>query len=373
MSYDLVRNPAILRALLDMRWDHLILDEAHALKDPKINGRTEAVLRLTDVVGNITMATGTPMPNQPIEIYNAARLIDWEAIDYMSLEQFREYYYAKSGGYTVGPRLKKWTNPRTGAVQEVMRRERYYDPELRNQPQNLDELQERLRGSFMVRRLKEDVLTQLPDKQWHPFPLDITPGIRKALKHPGWDKVERMMDLGITEFDRSVEIDGEISTARRELGAAKAPGISAYCKDLMREMPKLVIGAWHKDVLRFLREDLEKFGVAYMDGSTSSAKKQSEVDRFVLDPKCGIMLGQLGPLGMGWTLIVASHGVLAEPDWVPGVNDQFLDRMHRIGQPDYVVGHIPIVPNSMDERVMGVAVGKDGNIYNALDSNNPRR
>ena len=74
------------------------------------------------------------------------------------------------------------------------------------------------------------------------------------------------------------------------------------------------------------------------------------------------------PLGEGWTLTAAADVVLAEPDWVPGKNDQLLDRIHRIGTTsEYVIGHIPVVPYSLDERILNTAIVKDKNIYKALD------
>ena len=84
------------------------------------------------------------------------------------------------------------------------------------------------------------------------------------------------------------------------------------------------------------------------------------------------MLGQMQPLGEGWTLTAAQDVVLAEPYWVPGRNDQLLDRVHRFGQKgDMVIGHVPVVPDSLDERIMATVVSKDASIYKALDAGGP--
>jgi len=75
------------------------------------------------------------------------------------------------------------------------------------------------------------------------------------------------------------------------------------------------------------------------------------------------------PLGEGWTLAVAQDAVICEPDWVPGKNDQLLDRIHRMGQEgDYIIGHVPVVPDTLDERILATAIAKDRNIYKALDA-----
>ena len=131
-----------------------------------------------------------------------------------------------------------------------------------------------------------------------------------------------------------------------------------------------------------LRAELEEFGLVYMDGSTSPVAKQNAVDAFQQDsgwewvtdgrydlgigPR--IILGQTIPLGEGWNLPAAQDVLLAEPDWVPGKNDQVLERTHRIGQKgDYVCGHVPVVPGTLDERILARAIEKDRSIYEALD------
>ena len=128
------------------------------------------------------------------------------------------------------------------------------------------------------------------------------------------------------------------------------------------------MGAWHISVLDYLKERLTKYGVAYIDGNTSPKKKQAQVDLFQEDIDTRIILGQVLPLGEGWTLTAAQDVVQAEPWWVPGKNDQLLERTHRIGQEgDRVLGHMPFVPGTLHEKIISQAVAKDKNIYETLD------
>ena len=353
-SYAMLLNKGILDAIFDLRWDHLILDEAHAIKDPKGNRRTRIICApdmLPSVVGRITMASGTILPNQPIEVYNTCRLLNWDSIDRMSLRDFREHYYDLGEGMVTIRGRAQWSN------------------RVRNVPRNLGELQLRLRKCIMVRRLKSQVLKELPAKQWHLFPLETTAKMRKALSHPGWGRVEKMYEMNPEEFHAGIPIDGAVATARRLLGEAKAPAIAIYARDLIESgIEKLVIAAWHHSVLDILREALADLGLVYMDGSTSAIAKQNVVDMFQRDPAVRIILGQMIPLGEGWTLHAAQDVLLAEPDWVPGKNDQVLERTHRIGQiGEYVLGHVPIVPGTLDERILATAIEKDKAIYETLD------
>lgn len=374
ISYDLLRNKDILAALLSMRWDHLVLDEAHYLKDPKGNQRTKAVCGwmdqgtyrkgLVDVAGRITMLSGTIMPNQPRECYNAVRLLNHDAIDGMSLEEFVDYYYGEGGGMIRGPYLARLPTGET-----VTRHGLHWSDTVRNQPRNLDELQYRLRKNVMVRRLKAQVLHELPAMRWHPFPLEMTAAISRALKHEGWREAGRMYDLDADAFDHGVPIDGAISTARKELGEAKAEPVAVYVHDLIASgVNKVVVSAWHHTVLDYLRSELNRHGVAYMDGRTSTRQKQEAVDLFQNNPEVKIILGQAMPLGLGWTLTAAQDVVLAEPDWVPGVNQQIVDRIHRKGQTFGTMAHVPVVPGTLDEKMLGSAIKKSQHIYQALDA-----
>lgn len=364
-SYAMLLNKGVREAILDARWDHLILDEAHAIKDPKGNKRTRVICapdQLPSVVGRITMASGTILPNQPIECYNAIRLLCWDAIDCASLADFREFYYDLGGGMVMGPSFDVET--------QTWSRKLHWSAHVRNVPRNLDDLQRRLRGRVMIRRLKEQVLHELPRRQWCPFPLEPTADVRRALRHEGWAMAEKLWEMDPDSFGAGATVDGAISTARRLLGEAKAPQVADFVDELLRAgAEKVVVGAWHLSVLAKLRKRLSHWGLAYMDGSTLPVRKQLAVDLFQGDSGTRIILGQSMVLGEGWDLHAAQDVVLAEPDWVPGRNDQLLDRVHRLGQRgSHVIGHVPVVPDTLDERVLSTAIRKDKSIHLALDA-----
>lgn len=378
-SFDGLRNDGVFEALLDGWWDHCIVDEAHYLKNPKGNIRTQRTLGHTTVdgdeydgvfdrCGSITLLTGTPMPNQPIEIYNAARLIDWSSIDEMSLESFRDYYYSEGWGFKTG-----WHEVTLEDGSTVMRRGKHR-AKVRNRPRRMPELQERLRGSFMCRRLKEQVLPQLPPKEWHLFPVVANRQIKRVTGGEAWKTAEKLYELNPEDFGEEIPISGEISTVRREIGEALAPMSVDYCEQLLSEgVEKLVVVAWHHSVLKFLRERLTKYGLVYMDGATSAHNKQNAVDKFQEHKGTRIILGQQQPLGLGWTLTAAQDVVFAEYDWVPGNNDQLLDRIHRLGQlGNRLLGHLLFVPDTLMEKMLNRITVKSRNIYDALD-NDPQR
>jgi SWI/SNF-related matrix-associated actin-dependent regulator 1 of chromatin subfamily A len=366
VSYNMLQNDGIREAICDYRWDHMIFDEAHKAKDFKGNVTTRIIGgNLAPLADRITFASGTILPNQPNEAYNAIRILDWDAIDRASQETFMDTYYGYGGGMIRAPHRVK--DKKTGEM--VWKTELHWSDHVQNQPINLADFQYRLRSRIMIRRLKEQVLHELPKKRWHLFPLALTPEIRRAMKHPGWLAAERLHDMDPDAFDTGIPVDGAISTMRRILGEAKMKPVADYIEDLLQEgAEKVVVGAWHKTVLDYMRGRLSKYGLTYMDGSTTTTKKQLAVDDFQGRDDVRIILGQKMPLGEGWTLTQAQDVVDVEPDWTPGRNDQLLERIHRHGQTgDYVIGHMPVVPGTLDEKIVGTSVDKAINIHAALD------
>ena len=361
-SYNIIQNKDILRAICSQKWDHMIFDEAHKVKEFKGNITTRIVGgNLVPLAGRVTFATGTLLPNQPNECYNAMRLLDWESIDCASHETFTNFYYAKGGGMV----RKSFHNPVTGRAESRL----VFSQDVRNVPINLDHLRHRLRSRLMIRRLKEDILHELPDKQWHLVPVAVSSEMKKLMRHEGWKRAQRLYELDPEAFDGGVPIDGAIATARRIMGEAKAPEVANYAAELLRSgTNKIVIGAWHKSVMEFLRGKLEKYGLVYMDGSTSPTAKQQAVDDFQRKPDIRIILGQAMPLGEGWTLTAAQDVINAEPDWCPGRSEQLFDRVHRQGQTGgSVTCHCPIIPGTLDEKIMSRIARKSITIHAALD------
>lgn len=373
LSYDLLRNPNIVEAIMTTPggWDHVILDEAHAIKsnDAKrmraicvepVNGIGGGI---KTVAGRMTLLSGTILPNQPMECYNAIRLLDWSAIDNISADEFRDEYYAMGGGMIRG---KVW-NPETKANEFKL----HWSDQVRNVPTNLADLQQRLRSRIMIRRLKAQVHTQLPSKQFHLVPLDMTADMRAAMRHPGWGQAAQLYDIDPDEFEaQHMAVDGAVSTARRALGEAKAPGGCAYVEELLRSgIQKVVVAAWHSSVLAVAKAHLSKWGLCYMDGKTGATARQHAVDVFQSDPSKRVFLGQTQVAGEGWTLTAAQDVVLLEPDWVPGKLTQMVDRCHRMGQKgSHVTAHLLVAPDTLDEKIVATAVAKDRDIHLALDA-----
>lgn len=348
-SYEMARSPAIAKALEKGTYDLLVLDEAHYLKTITA-GRTRAIFGggehpvagpLADRCGHILALTGTPLPNRPREAYTLARGLCYDAIDFMSEDAF---------GKRFNPILKGDKN------------NGFFSDERQGR---FAELQNRLRANFMTRHLKSEVMTQLKPPIYDLIQVEETGPVRQALEK------ERLLDIDPETLEGAdAEILGEIATVRRLMGVAIAPQVVDYV-DMMLDggEEKIVLFAWHKEVLDIFEAGLQKWGVLRVDGSTSGKQKEARVDAFIKDPRCQVIIGNTLSLGTGTDGLqyVANHALHAEPDWVPGNNEQCFDRLNRGGQQRRVLADMFVAPNSILERILASALRKMNTIDKALD------
>jgi len=357
-SYELAAHPGIGTALAKGTYDLMILDEAHYLKtaDSKRTraifggGRERAFPALCERAGKILALTGTPLPNRPREAYSLARALCFDAIDWASEDDFKERYNPSkvvertlANGRTV-----RFKDEKTGRSFE---------------------LQNRLRSHFMVRREKHGprgVMKQLHMPIYDIVQLEKTGAVKQALE------AESMLHIdpeNLTGADAKVL--GHVSEVRRMMGIALAPQIVDYVKMLIDGgTEKLVVFAWHTEVLNILENGLSRLGVVRIDGSTSATARPARIKQFQTDPSIHLCIGNMLAMGVGTDGLqaVASHALIAEPDWVPGNNIQAVDRLDRGGQGRQVQADIFVAPGSFAERVLASALRKLNTINKTLDA-----
>lgn len=349
ISYDLLRNPGIHDALCDIDWDILVLDEAHYLKTLDAT-RTRAVfgggmdmfaLRwIADHARKIVGLTGTPLPNRPRECYTIMRAMCWEGLDFMSADAF-SYRFNPPGAYCNGGKI----------------------PEAKGR---LPELRARLRCNLMVRRLKKDVLKDLPDKQYEMTYVEPNGAIKSALQK------ESLLDFNPGDVMKGdCMIDGEIATVRREMGEAMVPRMVEHCRYLLDVVgiPKIGFMAIHRSVMDEFTEIMGKYGVvASRGGMTPNQKEVARLEFIHGKPR--IMLGQTDSMaGIDGLQDVCAYVVIGEPSWIPGNNEQAIDRYHRMGQHSNVIAQFLLAEGSFNELVLGIVLDKAQDTHIALDAN----
>lgn len=339
VSYSLTINKDIQAFLQRKKPDAMTIDEVHYLKNPEAK-RTQSIYtssgNIVDGASHVIALSGTPIINRPIEIFETVKKLCHKAIDYMEYEAFAMRY---CGGY-----YDQMGFHDDGAT-------------------NLPELGHKLRGDFMVRRKKVDVLKDLPGKTIQLVTLNQSTQARRLVKEMNKFDVEEVIKM------RGVAITFEgISEMRRELGVEKVPAVIEYIKTVLDGgRKKVVLFGYHQEVLVLLAEGLEEYGSVLMYGKTPKMARQGIVDRFQNDPQCRVFVGNIITCGEGITLTASDYLAFAEPSWVPGQNDQVIDRVHRIGQVNGVLAEFLIYEESMDENVLRSQSKKSKNITQVME------
>lgn len=322
--------------------DLVIVDEAHAIKNPG-TARTKLVLgNGRSWPGFVSKAptvflTGTPIPNgRPNEIWPILYRCVPEAIENLKYWDFVRKYCDYFEDPDYGPIIK-------GAKAE-----------------RVEELYARLRGyGFMIRRLKKNVLKDLPPIRYKLVVFPANGETRKVLQRESrFDAAEIIA--------RGAPVGSALPEIRREMGIASVPQAVEYITDLLDGGARKVIAfGHHLEVMGELDRRLKRFRPVIITGSTPQKARQAAVDAFQTDPGVRVFCGNEAA-EEGITLTAGADVVLVEPEWVPGKNEQRPCRAHRIGQKDRVIVHILVVEGSLSAKILGAAEDKMKDIEQIL-------
>jgi SWI/SNF-related matrix-associated actin-dependent regulator 1 of chromatin subfamily A len=370
VNYDRLKN-GTFDYLMSQEWDVLIADEAHYLKSRKTKRgiavfgsaatqRDNAVPGLRSRAKRFLALTGTPILNKPIELHPLLAAI--------APQDFAFWHFAKR---YCGAKETNYGWSFDGAT-------------------NLSELQDKMRATCMVRRLKMDVLTDLPAKIRHVVVLPADhDGLKDAVREEtaAWQKQEAAVIDARAKADAAKasgnaaaykEAAGnlrdtvsfafaEIARERHKLAMHKTMYVIAHVNNMIDDgAKKVILFAHHLDVI-------EKFKCHWGDaavvltGDTPIAERQLAVDRFQNDPTAYVFIGGIQAAGVGLTLTAASNVVFAELSYVPAHISQAEDRAHRIGQHDSVLVQHLVVDGSLDSRMVQTLVRKQEMADKALD------
>lgn len=355
-------------------WDMVIADECHKLKNPK-SQRARAIFGykptkkeqdagepMSSGIPTKRKAglSGTPIVNRPAELFP---IINW--LDPEAWPSFWKYAHRYCGAKSNG-----WGYDFSGAS-------------------NLDELQRKLRSTIMVRRLKKDVLKELPAKrrQIIELPADGLEGLvteQNAIAERFEDQLTTLkarVELSKASEDpndyaAAVAALKEGAKASFEAGAkaahdvalAKVPLVTAHIQEALEDNDsKIILFAHHLDVIAAYMAALKEYNPVKVTGEITVEQRQKAVDAFQTDPDCRLFIGGIQAANAGITLTASSHEVFAELDWVPGIMSQCEDRAHRIGQTDSVLVQHLVLEGSIDARKAETLVKKQAVIDSALD------
>ena len=327
-------------------FDLVIADEAHFCKNAKAQ-RSKALMQLLEGAGRRVLLTGTPIVNRPMDLYNLIKATDPHLFPNF-MEYAKRYCAAKRNRFG-------WDF--SGASY-------------------LEELHGLLRANIMVRRLKADVLTELPAKTRTVVEIDAdSRDLRAAVAAEGSVDMDRLHALTgawseqveTLSEDKGFKDIAEASVKRHQTALAKVDAVVKFVTELLESEDKVIVFAHHHDVVAGLREGLAEFNPVEVTGNTSISDRQLAVEDFQNRPECRVFIGNIQSAGVGLTLTAARTVVFAELDWVPGHVSQAEDRAHRIGQKDNVNVYHLVVDGSIDSWLARTIMKKQAVIKAVTD------
>lgn len=319
INYDIL--PSWVDALTtEMRPQIIIYDESHSLKNGK-SKRTKAAAILSTRIPQRLLLTGTPVLNRPNELWTQLNIIDPDRYD--SFFRFgTTYCNAFYNGYG-------WDF--SGAS-------------------NIPQLAEELRG-IMIRRTKDQVLEELPDKTRSLIPIEISNRKEYNRVEDEFLKwVEEQKGKAAAARASKVEQIAKIEYLKQVAAKGKLHEAINWILGFLHNDEKLVVFATHKEVIDTVFKAFDGTAVK-IDGSTPVDKRQDIVEQFQTDPKIRLFVGNIQAAGVGLTLTAASNVAFLELGWTPALHDQAEDRCHRIGQKDAVNIYYLLAEETIDEKI----------------------
>ena len=322
-------------------WAGLVLDEAQFVK----NHQSLIYQRVKRLPAPFKLAiTGTPMENNLMELWSLLSITAPGL--FASPTRFAEYYRTP---------IEKGQN---------------YDL--------LDQLRRRIRP-LMLRRTKQQVATDLPDKQEQVIELELNPKHRKVYQTHLQRERQKVLgligDLAKNRFEifrsltllRQASLDvGLIDPEYAQIPSTKLDAMMAQLTDIVGEGHRTLIFSQFTRFLDSARQRLEAAGIeyCYLDGST---RDRGSVLNDFKTGTAPVFLISLKAGGFGLNLTEADYCILLDPWWNPATEAQAVDRVHRIGQTRKVMVYRLVAKDTIEEKVMALKATKAALFDSVMD------
>lgn len=309
----------------------------HNCKNPtSMQGR--AILTLTNKAKYMVAMSGTPLMNNPLDLYFPMK---WLGYENHSFYQFKQHYCTLGG----------W-----GGSQVVGYK-------------NLEEIRAMM-DNIMLRRLKTEVL-DLPEKIRKIEYVDMTPKQTQIYKEVYNGVMSELQKIKFSNNPLSMMIrlrqatgwTGVLSQTVEE--SAKMDRMIELVQEIVASGQKAIIFSNWESMTEVAKEKLKSHNPAYITGATKADERMKEVERFQNNDKCKVIIGTIGAMGTGLTLTAAQNVIFLDSPWNMALKAQAEDRAHRIGTKGTVNIITLVCKNTIDERIEEL-VEKKGQIADAL-------
>lgn len=345
-SYDLSITKRISTGLCSRTWDCVIADESHRLNNSAAKRSAFVWDHLRNKTKFLWCLSGTPVKNHMGELWP---------------------FLKACGAYPSG----YWNF----VGQYLTTRDTLYGTQITGTRADKIQALKDLIAPYMLRRLKHEVMQQLPPLHHTITPVDASPVDLKQYYHKvgcGLQSEEDLYkeintQLSVTESLLNVigeqnytdagaalsALQNSTSLSRRFVGLQKVPAIARLVRTELNDnlYQKIVLFCWHRDVIEYLRVNLREFGTVTLFGGQLLTQKDQNIMRFQRQPSTRVCIAQILAAGVAIDLTAASEVGFVECSYVPADNAQAVMRVHRYPQELPVRSRLFVLPGSVDERV----------------------
>ncbi len=356
-SYGMVRSD--IRHLSAFSFGYVILDESQAIKNPASQAR-KAVQQLQ--ARNRVALSGTPVQNRTFDLYAQMDFLNPGMLG--SSEFFREEFATpidRNGDKEAAARLRKLVYPFIlRRTKEQVARDLPDKTEMilwcemgEQQRKIYDQFKEAYRTALLDRIAEEGV------GRSSIYILEGLTKLRQICDSPALLRSEGKRG-GLSFAEGDGEMGGGVGDVRSATAEGNYPNESAKMEELIREIEenaghhKALVFSQFTSMLKLIRQALEEKGIPYLylDGSVPAEDRRRAVQQFQEEEDTRIFLISLKAGGVGLTLTAADYVYLVDPWWNPAAEQQAIDRSHRIGQEKKVFAYRMICRDSVEEKIL---------------------
>jgi SNF2 family DNA or RNA helicase len=321
VNYEILTRDAELLQEEEVAFDLVVLDEAQRIKN--LDSKTSQVVRRLNRSRSWAL-TGTPIENRPDDLVNIFAFVDPGRIP---LE-------------TPAKRLPQLT------------------------------------GDCILRRTKDDVHDDMPAKIVRDLPLELTPYQREAYDLAEKEGIVRLNSLGETitvqhVFQLVMRLKQICNFDPMTGSSSKLEQLRADMEEVAESGRKAIVFSQWVEPLEVLAEALEPFGPLQFHGKVPSVDRPRILDQFKSDPTKHVILMSYGTGSVGLNLQFTNYVFLFDRWWNPAVEDQAINRAHRIGQKNPVMVTRFIAENTIEKRIAQVLERKRRLFNELLEQNGP--
>ena len=329
-TYGTIRND--IEIIKDYKFDAVILDESQNIKN--VNAQTTKAIMLLDTKHRIALS-GTPIENNLSELYSLFRFLNPSMFG--TMEEFNNYYAI--------PIQKE------------------------NDQEAIEELKKKV-YPFILRRIKKEVLKDLPDKIEKTMYIEMNPEQKKLyeerrnyyykmvhsqIKENGIGKTQFFILQALNELRQITSCPEAKSTG---VTSSKREVLINNIVEAVENGHKVLVFTNYINSIKNICEDLERYDIKYLSMSGSTKDRQLLVDKFQKDNKYKVFVMTLKTGGVGLNLTAADTIFIYDPWWNKTVENQAIDRAYRLGQDRTVFSYKLILKDTIEEKILQLQESK---------------